>query len=131
MKFIPKVGEECLWLSPSTGVYHHTKIIHINEESVWLEGEGVVAHDTARYKPIKTPAEIERDELAAIIYGGGRLDSADLAKMIIDTGYRKSQGKSLSYDKFRELMRPMSFDSYYYGGIYELIKPYLSQGGDK
>jgi hypothetical protein len=132
MKYIPKVGEECLWLSPNTGVYHHTKIIHINDESVWLEGEGVVAHDTDRYKPIKTPAEIERDNGIVQMFEDAEVQGSNSAFVrLYDKGYRKQHGKSLSYDKFRALMRPMSFDSYYYGGIYELIKPYLSQGGDK
>jgi len=63
---LPEVGEECLWLSHKTGVFHHTRIIHIHEESVWLEGEGVVSLQVERFKPIKTPEEVERERVVEL-----------------------------------------------------------------
>jgi hypothetical protein len=142
MKFIPKVGEECLYSLGDSYTWHKCNIIFIvGTQGVVIESkqvfEGVqfcsfYGNEAVKFKPIKTPAEIERDNGIVQMFEDAEVQGSNSAFVrLYDKGYRKQHGKSLSYDKFRALMRPMSFDSYYYGGIYELIKPYLSQGGDK
>lgn len=137
MKFIPEVGEPCICV----GLLDCPRIKpkYVGSAHVLFDSGGVEFSMLYElFRPIKNPAEIEREELAALIYGCTNLwwrsirqDSTDLAKMIIDAGWSKQQVKPLSYDEFKSLMREMSFDSYYHAGIYELIKPYIIQGGDK
>ena len=79
------IGEEFLWLSTVTDVYSHTKAIHVHEDSIWLEGEGVVPIDYSRFKPIKTDDEKSIDELTTLITG--LCWSSDIAKALHESGY--------------------------------------------
>ena len=55
------LNEDLLWFSHRTNLYTHTKVIHYHEESVWLEGEGVVSFNRNHFKPIKTPEQVEKE----------------------------------------------------------------------
>ena len=91
-KGLPPVGVELLWLSPNTGVYHHTKIIHINDESAWLEGEGVVSHDLHRYKPIQTEREKVIEKACDIMVSHMRFESG-FHQYTVDDKLVKSMAK--------------------------------------
>ena len=95
-KFIPKAGEECV----CTHNNFNCKVTpdFVGKELVVFTYEGdEVPLSIECFKPIKTPAEIEREELTLVINNTGRTNhSTDIADAVINAGYRKQQVKPLS-----------------------------------
>ena len=99
MSYIPKVGEDCI----CTHNNFNCKVTpdFVGKELVVFTYEGdEVPLSIECFKPIKTPAEIERDELQSVIKNAMRLQTnhleETLAYEIYDAGYRKQQVKPLS-----------------------------------
>jgi len=131
MKFIPKVGEECYVTHPKGN--SNCEILGISGGYVWFKVFNHICFSflmtECEFKPIKTPTEIERDEAIEKLAGelGELCPSPEVVNKVIYLGYRKQQVKPLSYDEFEE----MYFNTSYPKKLYELLKPYTIQGGDK
>jgi hypothetical protein len=134
MKFIPKVGEECLYSLGDSYTWHKCNIIFIvGTQGVVIESkqvfEGVqfcsfYGNEAVKFKPIKTPAEIERDVLKSEL----DKDSYIHLMKVIALGYRKQQVKPLMT---RSEFILICESERWANDIYEKVKGCTIQGGDK
>lgn len=136
MKFIPKVGETCI----CTGLSGEPRIRpkYVGSYHVLFDyGSDEFSMPYGIFKPIKTPAEIEReDAIQALVeflmgyYGNpkGGEHYLPLAESLVKRGYSiKQQVKPLSY----QTLKNMCSDHAPLNMIYKLLEPYTIQGGDK
>ena len=153
MKFIPKVGEECFITFDMSPEILPNEYIESDSKrcKVSCYDDGVVMlkdldnkypHHPfflldinlhkVKFKPAKTPAEIERDKLQSVIKNAMRLPTNNteetLSHEIYDAGYRKQQVKPLSYEGFRSIIEGRNR---LISEWYDELKPYTIQGGDK
>ena len=101
MSYIPKVGDDCL--VKLQGMYEPVKvdIKFVSNEHIIFILDGVERCEYAKtglFHPLKTPAEIEREEFIKEV--GRRFNcfgkSNELIGIMYDAGYRKQQVKPLS-----------------------------------
>jgi hypothetical protein len=107
MSYIPKVGEDCLYSLGDSNTWHKCNIIFIvGTQGVVMESkqafEGVqycslLGNEAVKFKPAKTPAEIERDNGIAQMFEDAEVQGSNSAFVrLYDKGYRKQQVKPLS-----------------------------------
>ena len=107
MSYIPKVGEDCLYSLGDSGTWHKCNIIFIvGTQGVVMESkqafEGVqfcsfYGNLSVKFKPAKTPAEIEREKDIAQMFEDAEVQGSNGAFVrLYDKGYRKQQVKPLS-----------------------------------
>jgi hypothetical protein len=128
-KFIPKVGDKVAFPGGSG------EVIVANED---VNGLIIICNSLGEYvrvainviKPIKTPAEIAREEeilmIADILFESESKNIMEEATAIYDAGYRKQQVKPLSW--------PHAFNEIEMGSFqYEKLGAdgYIIRGGDK
>jgi len=151
MKFIPKVGEECLLLLDYTLDASDDRVDEVWQKvlitseykdgyvAVWQDEKSgfINTHfgDCGQFKPIKTPAEIEREELkdwlnddSYIYQMTDTLLIDNICNHLILGGYRKQQVKPLSFDDYY-LIRSTNSLQQSYRKLTEC--GFIIQGGDK
>ena len=103
---IPPVGIDCLvCLSGLNDEYFVTKPIAYYGDSVWLDGLGVWEVEPLRFKPIKTKADIEREQAIEEMKSSSicsKVFSDHLCRDLHDAGYRKQGEIISSYDFVRD-----------------------------
>ena len=139
MAYIPKVGEECLYSLGDSNTWHKCNIIFIvgtqgvvMESKTAFEGVQFCGMGSVKFKPLKTPAEIEREKSVtkALEVLGYRYSDGSVLKILgdlYDAGMLwNQQVKPLSYDDFADLYVTEG----YLPLLYKRLKPYIVQGGE-
>lgn len=136
MTYIPKVGKDCLYSLGDSGTWHKCNIIFIvGTQGVVMESkqvfEGVqfcsfYGNEAVKFKPSKTPAEIEREKGITKMFEDAEVQGSSGAFVrLYDKGYRKQQVKPLSRS-FAIMELGIADDSY----DFMVDQGFIVQGGE-
>lgn len=87
-EYMPEVGEPCEFSYSSRENWCKTSPIAFNDGRVWLPSTGLIVCKSVKFRPIKTPAEIEREEAIEAMKAISIITIGDGMARLYDAGYK-------------------------------------------